>query len=192
MNSIYQVVRNDYMAYEYDNNQELFITLDRDLAIEKAKKIFTESSMHTGSERPDFRELQEDLNNIKHSDKYADKRPSDKVNPYNYCNQIFVTETEIGVDLRQKKVPNKVIWSPSMKDIFNNFSMELKALFIFDLNLELMESEVLELWNKYQKDPKVINGTVHYANPINSAYILKTLKSYQEEEFLYELEMKVK
>lgn len=181
---IYQVIRNEYMAYEYDTDRPLFLTLDKNEAIEKAKEFF--STKIDNLVRPDFMKMNETLENFMHDKK------QNQTNPAYFSNQIFVIETELGVDLSDTKIPNKVVWSPSSEDIFNNFSMEIRSLFSFDLSLDLNDQEVSELWEAYKKDPKVVNGTIHYANPVNAAYLIKNLSEYKKEEALFELEINTK
>jgi hypothetical protein len=191
MTNIYQVIQNEYMAYEYDNSRALFITLDINEAIEKAKEFFSDNSFGN-SFRPDFMTVTNDLENVISSTENNIQYPKNKTNPHSYSNQFFVIETEIGVDLRQTRNSKKVVWSPSENDIFLNFSKELKELFLFDLNISIEEEEISELWTAYKKDPKVINGTIHYSNPVNSAYILQLLNSHKQDEELYELEINTK
>jgi len=180
------------MAYEFNTDQALFMTLDKEEAIAKAKEIFSETDFVHGTERPDFRAVTREMHSVKHCEDYINKNPEKRHNPHSFNNQIFVIATELGTDLRDTKIPKKVIWSPTKSDVFNNFKTEIKALFLYDLHLELADFEVIQLWSKYLKNPKVVNGTVHYANPLNAGYIVQSLKGYQEEKELYELEMKTK
>lgn len=181
MNYVYSVVF-EYIFPDIDNDT-VFVTLDKDEAIEKARTLFAENVSVNPNERP----ILSQFKNVEFKD--------------NFLNRIAVEETPLGVDILKhtfnlpKDTPRtKVIFTAkpeiSEKEQFSNALIEL---FNQDLQMTPSTSEIDEIWDLFKKDKSVFETKKSlFPEQIHSADILKILKKEKEYSAMMDIENKLR
>lgn len=169
MSIIYQVIEEIILDPEYHNENQLFISLDENKAIENAKKHLERIALNTDNYngRVNLQWLKNLINQIPDVKKTVG---------YSSFHSILVFETELDNELSCKN--NKLFWNPELQDLKNIFEKQIQKVMMEDLNITLFNCDIEELWDLYLKNEKLLVETKPYGVIKNSSDLLNLLSSH--------------
>jgi hypothetical protein len=175
---IYQVIHHNYMPYESNTNDVLFIADSLELAIDFAKKSVRTYVIGQQRDNWSFRNYF-NFNMVTYN-LFNSRKPSYNDN----CDDVFVIKVEMN-----KPTPQKydVVWKIDSEFVFQLFSEDLDTCFRNDVVPTLTVDEKLELFISFKKDISFFSVPSKKYSHINikAADILALTSANKNDEYLY-------